>query len=553
VADGNRNEFTSHTRFAMAIRIAETTTGVEGHGDCGSSMLFRCICCGLLVALLGGALWIRVSAAQMNAMTSDEGFTWRLIQFSWSEVLTRTAEDVHPPLHSLIAKVWGAAFGKSLFSLRVLSSLFSVVAVVLIYWIGRSTLERLGASRLRSETGGFLAAVALAMHPLQIEIGSTARMYPLGVFLVLLSTAFLQQIQLERARRPLFAGLYAIAAAALCYTHNYGLVVVASQAVYAIAFYAGARDDDDRSVRQALLGAFVLAGALYLPWVAATTRQAAILSRGYWIENLTYEHATELISAWFLGSASGIWLPPMPRDEKMFALVVLVGIACAALFRGSREHVQVLAEAYGPWVAVILVFIALGQSFALLRCFSFALASLILLMIFLIPIVPSTFGRAVVTAVFFLPMLWHGTEAVVQMRSEWDANAAVVEDLVEAWQRDDVLVVRSVRDVNVLLYHAAAAGVEDFDVRCLTAPFKDRNEHWVHVASFSDEQFITNLSALTPDMCGRMWILTHSLLPQKENLMGWQIARSWRYPGGATLALYEPETGDARLQGDDAS
>jgi hypothetical protein len=139
-------------------------------------------------------------------------------------------------------------------------------------------------------------------------------------------------------------------------------------------------------------------------------------------------------------------------------------------------HMQLFAESFGPWMAVILVYVGVGQSFALPRCFTFALASLILLATLLIPLVPSVFGRAVFTSACFLPMLWYGAEAIWEQEPEWDGKAAAIDATAEHWQTGDVLVVRHINDVNILLYHATAAGIDDFDVRCLVGPFKSRTD-----------------------------------------------------------------------------
>jgi uncharacterized membrane protein len=473
-------------------------------------------------------------------MNSDEGFTWRLVQYDWSELVYRTAQDVHPPLHYLVAKAWSELFGISLLSLRLLSVLISLASVVLIYRISRRGLERISADRFASQAGGLLAATALAFHPLQLEVSSTARMYALGVFLSLLSTALLLEIQASGPRRNILAVLYGITGAALCYTHNFGLLVVAAQMSYTAAYFWCAASDQDKAVRRSLCAAYLVLAAAYLPWIAATTRQFTTLSRGYWIDDLTVMGTVDLMGGWILGASF------TPLEEDLFVLAVLGIIVLVSLARGSGVHLQLLTESTFPWFAVIVVFLLIGQGFALLRCFTFALASLILVGTLTLPTFQNHFIRFLMAALFFVPMLWYGAREVITDRVEWDSNRGVIDVVDQHWRKQDVIVVPSVHHLNLLRYHAAADCIESFDVRAMVSPFAGKDRHRVHAASVAEEELITTISALDPARFKRLWVFAYNEQPREENTSGWRRVQTWRLPNSFTLGLYDARVTEAR-------
>jgi hypothetical protein len=473
-------------------------------------------------------------------MSTDEGFTWRLVQYDWKELIYRTAQDVHPPLHYLATKAWGELFGISLLSLRLLSVVISVASLGLIYWISRRSLERLSTGRLASEAGGLVAAAALAFHPLQLDISSTARMYPLGVFLSLLSTTLFLEIQADAGGRRVIAVLYGLTGAALCYTHNFGLLVVVAQAICATTYFHRAASDEDKAVRRSLCAAFLLIAIAYLPWIAATTHQFATVSRGYWIDDLTIMGTVGLLGGWVLGADYA------PLEEDLFALSILATIVFLSVARGSRVHIQLLTESILPWFAVVIVFLLVGQGFALLRCFTFALASLILLGTLILPTVEGNFARFLLAALWFVPMFWYGANEVVSVHDEWDSHRAVIEVVEEHWRKKDIVVVPSVHLVNLLRYHAAAAEIDSFDVCSIIGPFAGKDRHHVHAASMEEQELITSLSALDPSRFNRLWIVGINDQPRDENIAAWRRVQSWRLANGFTLGLYEARAEDAR-------
>ncbi|MCD7714310.1 MAG: hypothetical protein LUI08_05235 [Prevotella sp.] len=94
-----------------------------------SKILYTVVVCCIAIAVVLFAVFI------FNPyFWYDEGFTLKLIQLSYTDVIDVTALDVHPPLYYIMLKAWLSvlSFGSNdLYVITVLSHLFSLVAYVL--------------------------------------------------------------------------------------------------------------------------------------------------------------------------------------------------------------------------------------------------------------------------------------------------------------------------------------------------------------------------------------------------------------------------------------
>lgn len=97
--------------------------------------------------------------------------------YSFLGMITEYAKaDFHPPGYFIILWVWTRFFGFSEISVRIPSVIFGVVAVYLIYLIGK---------KLYSKNLGLVAALILAVNPLHIYYSQEARMYGLATLAVI--------------------------------------------------------------------------------------------------------------------------------------------------------------------------------------------------------------------------------------------------------------------------------------------------------------------------------------------------------------------------------
>lgn len=168
----------------------------------------------------------------------DEGWTVWLAQHDWTWIALRTAADEHPPLHYWLMNLWQAVFGPEAFTGRFFSLLFGVLAVALLYRIGRA----MGGARL-----GLLAALLLALARFNIWWSQDIKNYTLSAFFAWASVWFTWQVlfpEQPHARRHagwLWVGYILCTALALFSHYLAGLVVLANNAFVVLVVLARLR------------------------------------------------------------------------------------------------------------------------------------------------------------------------------------------------------------------------------------------------------------------------------------------------------------------------
>lgn len=228
----------------------------------------------LTIVLALGAL-LRFYKNTAIALWHDEAFSALYLRYPWGEMMHRIGLDVHPPLYYLILRVWTYFTGTSLFSLRLLSVLFGVLTIWAGYMFARALWK--------DKRTALLAALLIALNPFQIQYALEARMYTLGTFLVLWSSYFLVKALDENANYKKYWLAYALTAAAGLYTHYYLIFSVTAQALYVLLYVLKSRN---LKTLISSLGAYILAGILYLPWLPTFLTQIRRVQAVYWIPPL---------------------------------------------------------------------------------------------------------------------------------------------------------------------------------------------------------------------------------------------------------------------------
>ncbi len=219
----------------------------------------------LAVVLVG--LSLRVYQLGAESLWGDEAFSVWISRMSFSRmVATATAIDNHPPLYYYVLHYWMSWFGSSEVSVRLLSAIFSVLAIPMIYLIGRELFDR---------EVGLLSALILAFSALNIQYSQEARMYSLMVLLALVSMYFF--LRFLRRSTLVVAIAYVVPTALLLYAHVYGVFVVLAQNAY-LATLLLLPNRTFRVWHWVSLQAVVV--VLYVPWIAVVINRAIGLQRG---------------------------------------------------------------------------------------------------------------------------------------------------------------------------------------------------------------------------------------------------------------------------------
>jgi mannosyltransferase len=119
------------------------------------------------------------------------------------------------PLYYTILHFWIRLAGDSEFSVRFLSLVWGVLAVPLLFRLGR---------RWVGKTGGVVAALLCATSPYLVWYAQEGKMYAL-LFLLSVASTYVYQLALERDRLYLWAG-YVLLLASSLYVHLLAILIV---------------------------------------------------------------------------------------------------------------------------------------------------------------------------------------------------------------------------------------------------------------------------------------------------------------------------------------
>ncbi len=272
--------------------------------------MFRNLIRLVVSVLLGlGVCW-HVMGLDDRSLWFDEAFSWRLISFSWTEMIARARQDVHPPLYYIILKLWTGLLGDSVLVMRLLSVAWFGIALGMAYLLCReadiSPRQSLPDKKTRRYgNAGLFAILLLASSSLLYRYHQEARMYAQEVALVLASNwLLLRSLRATRPQGRWWIG-YALTATALCYTHYFGLFSVAAQFVFIAGLLVSEPKVVDPSRDQPrplptwlwAAGAALVIAATYLPWVPTLLQQQARVTKDYW-SSTTVESSPIRLDFW---------------------------------------------------------------------------------------------------------------------------------------------------------------------------------------------------------------------------------------------------------------
>jgi mannosyltransferase len=262
---------------------------------------------GILAAILGLGLVLRIIAIDSRGIWYDDAFSIFLAERSLGEIVRGTAADTMPPLYYFLLHAWMAA-GTHIAWIRLLNIFLSAGIVFLLYLTG---------SEVGGRRAGYAAAFLGAISPLQIYHAQEVRMYSLLAFTQLAYAWFFLRIwrsQEGGKTSPwMWAGLI-ISGTAAMYSHNlaaFGLVVPTLFLLLARRW---------RLLLKVLLAQAAI-GMLTLPWLLLVPGQIDKIQRAFWTPR---PGIVELFQALILTSGN-LPLPPVWMALALFlSLAILI-------------------------------------------------------------------------------------------------------------------------------------------------------------------------------------------------------------------------------------
>jgi 4-amino-4-deoxy-L-arabinose transferase-like glycosyltransferase len=176
----------------------------------------------VFITFIGAIL--RISKISERSIWLDEAIT---AQVSMSGILgiilNRSQTGIHPPLYFILIYFWTKIFGDSEFSLRFPSFIFGTLSIFLIYKLVKKIYDK--------ETA-LISSILYSLSPFFIYFSQEARMYPLLIFLGLLSLTYVYDLSIEFNRKNLLKLL--IVNSLLLYTHFFSTLLIISENIFII-------------------------------------------------------------------------------------------------------------------------------------------------------------------------------------------------------------------------------------------------------------------------------------------------------------------------------
>jgi hypothetical protein len=336
------------------------------------------------LAVVGGLVarfWPR------SALWLDEAQTIAIARPALRHLPSLLREDGAPPLYYAFLHLWMRLFGDGDYIVRLPSVLASLAALVVLAHLAR---------RLFSPRAAWIAVAVAAANPFAIRYATEARMYAFVVLEVLIGMAAAIAVLAAPTRRHIAA--LAAVAAALVWTHYWGLYLITGTAFVMAAWWALAAERGparrllpDRlrpfippasTGQLGVVLALVLAGLAFLPWLGVFVFQSRHTATP-WAQPAHWWQAFDIVISqsgghralgWLLGGISWALIAfafffhrdvPGRRRAPLLLVAVFFATAQGAVF-GSISSNTAFASRYSS-VLLPLVFLLVAAGVATLR------------------------------------------------------------------------------------------------------------------------------------------------------------------------------------------
>jgi hypothetical protein len=232
----------------------------------------------LLAILVVIGAGLRLYLLRDKSIWLDEAFSITISQHSLVDMLLMIVRtDTHPPLYYLALKIW-QVLGDGEAQLRLLSALFSIASIPLIYWLGANIFE--------DERVGLIAATVLTFSPFQVWYAQETRMYAMLTFFVLASAFFFFRALRSDDYRDWIG--YVLTTVMALYTDNGAIWYIATISIFYLLSL--------RRFKERFFGWFfseVSIGLLYIPWLPFFLVQTSHLTEDFWLPPPSFQTVLE--------------------------------------------------------------------------------------------------------------------------------------------------------------------------------------------------------------------------------------------------------------------
>jgi uncharacterized membrane protein len=248
----------------------------------------------LILGLFLGALLIRLYHLDFLPLWRDETFSVNVASKDINGLVDTAIRDTQPPLHLFLLHYWMKIFTNSEFSVRFLSLIFGMIAVLFVYLIAKNYFK--------SKKYIALTLCFAAISPVFVYYSQEARAY--SMLMAFSAALFYFGLQIFNDKKNLLNWLGFILAATFgLYTHNiFGVVLVGYALWAAIKILKSEKLKFFKSeIFLKFVLSFILIALLYIPWLFVFLEQySKVENDGFWlvffpIANILHSHFAFLL------------------------------------------------------------------------------------------------------------------------------------------------------------------------------------------------------------------------------------------------------------------
>jgi len=206
----------------------------------------------LIIIVISAAL--RIYNIEQKNLWFDEVYSWKISQGSVVDIVSETSGDIHPPFYYLVLKFWMKLFSDSVYSMRMLSVMLSLLSIYFIYRLSKLFLEK--------DYQVMLVLILYAVSPLNIYYSQEVRMLNLNLFLCLGSVYYF--LVYSESRSKLSGLLYVLFTILAIYTHYFAFLILFTELILSIIFYI--KKKSGKNSLPGFLICFTIINLFYLPW-----------------------------------------------------------------------------------------------------------------------------------------------------------------------------------------------------------------------------------------------------------------------------------------------
>lgn len=282
-----------------------------------------------LYLMAGVVIFLIVRTALGDDIWYDEVYSLDFAKKSFSDIVSFTARDVHPPLYYFYLKI------VTLFGGMIAPSVSYIVWGKFASFIPWVLLLILSVTKIRKRFGIITSGLFLLLITAMPQVGNyyiEIRMYSFA--LLLITTAFVALLGIidnpSKQRNYIVFFLMGIMTA---YTQYYALIGIIG--LYIVFFI---HLSINRSLKEKKI--YIMAGAsiaLYIPWLPSFLNQVSNVSSNYWIQPLNLRSLLGCVKFMFLPSGWGGW-----QIYTITALMIIATLITYVLFflgRPDRKEI----------------------------------------------------------------------------------------------------------------------------------------------------------------------------------------------------------------------